>query len=180
MQRTLWLAVACASLSLGASGCARRNVRTDEAMLGRVPMEQKQMVFTAENNVSVAQANVAAAERSVDEAKDFRSVVDRELDAAKARLDAAQKGLKLGRSSGYQPTIEGSESNLSIAQRQLAAYQAKKDYGRSPGGSAREAARCRQQALRHREGRPRARSCHRHRAQRHEAARGPGRDPQEP
>ena len=127
MRRAMWIIAACGSAALAVGGCGRGNVRSDEAMLGHVPMERKQAVFTAQNNVSVAEANVASAQRARDEAQSFKEVADRELDAAKARLDASRKAAQLNRQIENQ-TGESADTSLSVAQRQVEAFTAKRDF----------------------------------------------------
>lgn len=128
MRNALWFIGACALGAAVVGGCGRGNVRSDEAMLGQIPMERKQAVFTAQNNVSVAQANLASAERARNEAQAFREVADRELDAAKARLDAARKTVELGRRADSEATIEGGQTSIVVAQRQLEAFTAKREF----------------------------------------------------
>jgi hypothetical protein len=121
----LWLTGALGALLVG--GCAH-NEKSDTAMLGQLPMEQKQEVFTAQNNVQVATANQQSAQRAVDEAKTFDDVAGKQLDAAKTRLDAANKALSMGQKSQNPQTIQEGQANLTVAQREVAAFQAKKNY----------------------------------------------------
>jgi hypothetical protein len=126
MHRTLVIVGACASAVL-ALGCAHMGTQNDEAMLGRLTMDAKQPIYAAQHNVSVSESNVASAERAKKEADEYRSIANKEYDASKSRLQAAQKSVDLGRKTGGA-TLENAEQALPVAQRELEAYQAKKDY----------------------------------------------------
>ena len=97
-------------------------------MLGQVPIEQKEQIFTAQHNVSVAEANKVAAERARDENQAFVALADDELAAAKARMEAAKSGMELGARTRDAPTLRTAERQHDVAMRQLAAARSKKDY----------------------------------------------------
>jgi hypothetical protein len=130
MRSSRWLAGALAGpLLVGAGfGCASSGVRQDQAMLGRLTIDDKQEVFTAEHNVEVAQANGSSAERALDEAKSFREVADRELDAAKDRLEASRKAIEMGRKAGGGGIARNARASADLDAKQVVASRAKKDY----------------------------------------------------
>ncbi len=127
MQRSWWLAGALGAV-LAASGCGQEQVKSDTAMLGRIPMDQKQPIFTAQNNLQVAQANVQSAQRAVDESRAFQDVASKQVDAAKARVAAAQKAFELGQKMRDPQQIQAARGNFDIAQREVTALQTKKSY----------------------------------------------------
>lgn len=130
-MRRSWLfsgALAALAMSLGASGCGQEQVKNDQAMLGRIPMDQKQAVFTAQNNLQVAQANMQSAQRSLDESRAFQEVAGRQVDAAKARTDAAKKAIELGQKMRDPQQIQAARTNWGIANREVTALQSKKSY----------------------------------------------------
>jgi hypothetical protein len=126
MRRWLWTAGAIAS-TVWAVGCARQ-VKIDEAKLGQLPLEDKQAIFTAQHNVTVAEANQAAAKRAGDQSQTFRDVAKSEFNSAKERSKAADKALELGQKSNDEVTIRTSQRQAEISNKQLSAAQAKLDY----------------------------------------------------
>lgn len=126
-MRIMWLAGALAS-SLLMVGCARDAAKMDQAKLGRLPIEQKQEVFTAEHNVSVAQTNKAAAERAKDQAQLFMSMADEEVAAAKSRVNAAKNALDLAHRANSTSEINAANRAYDLANKQLIASVSKKEY----------------------------------------------------
>jgi len=128
MRMQWWMAGAFASILVGA--CGSQQVKEDEVKLGRLPMEQKEDIFTAQHNITVAEANKAAAERSLDETKVFASMADEELAAAKARVQAAKTAVELGQKTGDSGTRRDAARQLDVAERQQLAARTKYDYAR--------------------------------------------------
>lgn len=123
-MRTSWLVGALASSVLGA-GCAHQGSTREEAELGRLSMDQKQEVFTAQHNESVAEANLAKEQEAKDQAKAFKMIANDEVKSARSRLDAAEKSVVLGRQTGSTQTMQ---QEAQVAERQLAAARIKADY----------------------------------------------------
>ncbi|HEX2568267.1 MAG TPA: hypothetical protein VH877_01830 [Polyangia bacterium] len=121
-----WVSTLATSLLLGA--CARQQVRQDEAQLGRLPIEEKQEIFTAQHNVTVAEANKAAADKAAREMQAFVKNARDDVSAARARLQASRSSLQLGRRTNNAQTLRIAEQQNDIARRQLAAAQAKREY----------------------------------------------------
>jgi hypothetical protein len=127
MTRSWWMVSALAtSLLLGA--CARQQVKQGEAQLGRLPIEEKQEIFTAQHNVTVAEANKAAADKAAREMQAFVKTARDEVSAARARLQAARSSLQLARRTRNPETLRVAERQQDVARRQLAAAQAKREY----------------------------------------------------
>jgi hypothetical protein len=104
MTRSWWMVSALAtSLLLGA--CARQQVRQDEAQLGRLPIEEKQEIFTAQHNVTVAEANKAAADKAAREMQAFVKTARDDVSAARARLQASRSSLLLARRTRNSQTL---------------------------------------------------------------------------
>ena len=127
MTRSSWMVSALAtSLLLGA--CARQQVRQDEAQLGRLPIEEKQEIFTAQHNVTVAEANKAAADKAARDMQAFVKTARDDVSAARARLQASRSSLLLARRTRNPQTLRVAEQQQDAARRQLAAAQAKREY----------------------------------------------------
>ena len=129
MRSGLWIAGALASGTL-VTGCGHGNIKTDETMLGRLSVDDKPAVFTAEHNIEVAKTNKTAAERALDSAQAFRDVANKEADAARDQLDAAQKSVTLGRNVASLETVHAGKHNIQLAEKQLYAYKTKQQYAR--------------------------------------------------
>lgn len=133
MNRSWWMVSALAtSLMLGA--CARQQVRQDEAQLGRLPIEEKQEIFTAQHNVTVAEANKAAADKAAREMQAFVKTARDDVSAARARLQASRSSLLLARRTQNAQTLRIAEQQQDVARRQLAAAQAKREYAERLAG----------------------------------------------
>src|SRR5687767_10805754 len=78
-----------------AFGCAHGPSVTTERVV-ELPPEARQEAVQARQRINVANQNVTAAKVALDEGKQFDDIADRELDSAKAKLDAATKGISLG------------------------------------------------------------------------------------
>lgn len=128
MRSSLWLAGALASVALIGCGHGGNNVKNDQALLGQLPMNEKQDTFTAQHDVEVARANQQAAQQAKDQADTFRDIASSQLDAANSRLDAAKKGIVLGRKSRSPQTLQAAQANAELAQKEVNAYKTKKDY----------------------------------------------------
>lgn len=127
MNRSWWMVSALAtSLLLGA--CARQQVRQDEAQLGRLPIEEKQEIFTAQHNVTVAEANKAAADKASRDMQVFVKAARDDVSAARARQQASRSSLLLARRTQNAQTLRIAEQQQDMARRQLAAAQAKREY----------------------------------------------------
>lgn len=127
MRSGLWIAGAVASATM-AIGCGQTSVKTDEAMLGRLSMDDKQAVFTAEHNIEVAQANQASAERALGEAKSYRDITNNEVKGAKAQFEAAQKSVVMGRQANDQAVAAAGQEKIVGAEKQLVAFKTKEQY----------------------------------------------------
>src|SRR5262245_58771447 len=79
----------------------------DDARTARLPEGDQRAIGSAQQNVDVAHANLAAAKVARDEAKQFQKIASRELVAAKSRLAA---------------------SGTDLSQREVLAARAKQDY----------------------------------------------------
>lgn len=128
MRKSMWLAGAIASVAL--VGCAHqeRKVKSDQALLGQLPMNEKQATFTAQHDVEVARANQQAAGQAKDQADSFRDIANSQLDSANSQLKAAKKGIVLGNKSGSAQTLQAAQANAAVAQKEVNAFKSKKDY----------------------------------------------------
>jgi len=127
MHTSWWMIGAVASVLM--VGCAQRTqIKDDDIKLGRVPFENKEQVFAAEHNVSVAQANQAMAERAFDEAKAFAALADEEHGAAKARVEVARKAIELGSKTRDLATQREAQRQYATAQQLLTAVETQQDY----------------------------------------------------
>jgi hypothetical protein len=127
MTRSWWMASALAT-SLLVGGCARQQVKQDEVQLGRLPIEEKQEIFTAQHNVTVAEANKATADKAAKEMQAFVKTARDEVSAARARLQAARSSLQLARRTRNSETVRVAEQQQDVARRQMASAQAKREY----------------------------------------------------
>ena len=128
MRRILWIGGVLAGTMLAGTGCARQGVKEDQALLGRLPMDDKQEVYTAQHNVEVAQANKVLAERARQDSRAYRDIAAKELDAARAKLSASQKAVELGHRADSAEMVRAAERNAAVAEKELVAEKAKKDF----------------------------------------------------
>jgi hypothetical protein len=123
MSRWLPAGIAAALLF----GCAEHPQVADTRTV-HLPQPDREAILNARHQVDVAQANVTSAQVALDEAKQFDTIADHELHAAKSHLEAARKGVELGRAAQSGETLESAQAELILAQRQLFAAKAKQDY----------------------------------------------------
>jgi hypothetical protein len=108
-------------------GCAHAPTVSSERVV-QLPTQSREQIVRARQGVDVADQNVTAARIALDQSQKFRDIANRELDAAKARVEASRAGIALGRSARSQRTIRDSRADYDIAMRELFAARAKKDY----------------------------------------------------
>jgi chromosome segregation ATPase len=112
--------------ALGVAGCATGGVADRD--VARLPVEDRAQIQTAQKSIEVARSNMAAAKSGHDEAVQFRTIAQTELDAAKSRLDAARSRVDLGRSARDDRKLREADRNEEAARNQLIAARAKLDY----------------------------------------------------
>jgi hypothetical protein len=108
-------------------GCAE-HPRVADTRTVHLPPPDREAILKEQHQVDVAQANLTSAQVALDEAKQFDTIADHELRAAKSHLEAARKGVELGRATQSGERLESAQAELTLAQRQLFAAKAKQDY----------------------------------------------------
>ena len=106
-------------------GCAgSRHATIDAATVARLPEPMRQSLNNEEQAVTVAEANLQAAQRSLEEARDFRTLVGSQLSVAQSHLTAAEQQRLLGPEGHNQVQVRAAEQ---AADRLLALRQARFD-----------------------------------------------------
>jgi hypothetical protein len=111
-----------------ASACAStKPSEMKDEQLGQLPLEDRQAILEQERSVDVAKSNVEAAKAASQQASEFKTLVDSELEAAKADRDAADKvsGLSYG---ANKSAAEQAAARRQVAAQQVAAAEAKSQY----------------------------------------------------
>lgn len=116
------------SLVLLCAACASGPPRIAEQRVVALPREEQQALIDEERRVDVAQANLAAARISLQQAKLFDELVEHEVDAAEANREAADEALELARSSHDQARISEVEQNDALWTQRLKTAEAKAEY----------------------------------------------------
>ena len=110
-------------------GCAgSRHATIDAATVARLPEPMRQSLNNEEQAVTVAEANLQAAQRSLEEARDFRTLVGSQLSVAQSHLTAAEQQRLLGPEGHNQVQVRAAEQAAEQAERQVSTLQAKQDY----------------------------------------------------
>ncbi|HEY2743171.1 MAG TPA: hypothetical protein VGL86_01055 [Polyangia bacterium] len=112
--------------ALVAAGCATSGVSDRD--MAQLPVAEREHIMTAHKSVDVAASNMEVAKVARDEAKQFRRLSARELDAAKLRLQAAQSGVDLASDSRDDRALRAAGHVEDDARIQLVAARAKLDY----------------------------------------------------
>jgi hypothetical protein len=124
MRRSFWWFGALAASLIAA--CADKNVKYDEAQLGRLSMDQKQEAVTADHNYEVARGNRMNAEVALSRAKGFRDLTDQEVKAARERVNVVNKAVALGRKIPNPEAACAAGADQRAAEKQLDSAQAKR------------------------------------------------------
>ena len=112
--------------ALATMGCATSGVSDKD--MARLPVAEREHIATAHQSVDLAASNLAAAKVARDEAKQFRRIAARELDAAKLRLEAARNGVDLSNDARDDRGLRQAGRVEDEARWQLVAARAKLDY----------------------------------------------------
>ncbi len=112
--------------ALALAGCATSGVSDRD--VGRLPVADRAQIVTAHKSIDVAESNLAAARVARDEAKQFRKIAVNDLEAAKARLEAARGSVDLGRTARDDRALREASRNEDVARDQVVAARAKLDY----------------------------------------------------
>jgi hypothetical protein len=112
--------------ALAVAGCATSGVSDRD--MARLPVAEREHIATAHQSVDLAASNLAAAKVARDEAKQFRRIAARELDAAKLRLEAARNGVDLSNNARDDRALRQAGRVEDQTRWQLVAARAKLDY----------------------------------------------------
>jgi hypothetical protein len=123
MTKRQWLLAGAMALA----GCATSGGVSDNEV-ARLPVDDRAQVVTAHQSIDIAQSNLAAAKLGRDEAKQFRKIAARDLEAAKSNLEAARVSVDLSKSTRDDRTLRDAGRREDAARDQLIAARAKMDY----------------------------------------------------
>jgi hypothetical protein len=126
-MRSKWLWAGALAAAVGAGGCAHQP-KVDEAKLGQLSMAEKDGIFAAQHNVTVAEANEETAKRALSQGRQFRDIADTELKAAKKQEELAAKSVELGRGTNSPTAVCAAQKDQEVAARERVAAGAKADY----------------------------------------------------
>ena len=126
MRSNGWWAGALAAVTMVA-GCAHQN-RVSEAQLGRLPIGEKNALFAAQHNISVAEANQAAAKKAYGQAKQFQDIMGNETKLAKDHANVARQTFDLGRKTNNPETVRAADRADRLAVRENLSARAGRDY----------------------------------------------------
>jgi hypothetical protein len=130
MTKTTHLLTAAALpfiLAVASSCASTKSSEVKDEQLGQLPIADRQAILEQERSVDVAKSNVDAAKAASQQASEFKSLVDSELEAAQADRDAAEKvsGLSYG---ANKSAAEQAAARRQVAAQQVAAAEAKSQY----------------------------------------------------
>lgn len=126
-MRRRWQTIWCAVLLGGACATPARPT-VSEQQLTRIPAAERKTLIEGETDVRVAQSNQAAANTALRDARQFRDIVKREVDAATSRVGAARSGVELGQKAGDDSLSVEARRELRLGEAQLRTARAKRTY----------------------------------------------------
>ena len=110
----------------GGGGCAAPGVSAKD--VARLPVADRAQIRTAHQSIDVATTHLEAAKLGRGEAKQFRKIAARELDAASSRLEAASGAIDLARSARDDRALRDAWRQEDAARAELVSARAKLVY----------------------------------------------------
>jgi hypothetical protein len=127
----VWFTIVGALALAALGGCAHeQQITIRGSLLSQLPVSRQGPILAAQRQVDLAADSSARAEQALDQAKSQRDVAWSEFDAAKARAEAANKGLLFAEreQSGSPHVLRSAEREQALAYQEKGASQAKLDY----------------------------------------------------
>ena len=115
-------------LLLGACGGSTQ-VKDDQ--VAKLPTEDRRSLMDEEQAVRTAEANLDTSRVAIEEAKKYRSIVDTELDGAKAQHEAAKQAIELTGEAADQQPESAARERAQVEREHLSAFEAKAGYADS-------------------------------------------------
>lgn len=106
MRSNGWWAGALAATAMVA-GCAHEQVNQEQ--LGRLPIGEKNAIFAAQHNVTVAEANEAESRKAYGQAQQFAGIMANETKLAKEHAKLARQTFDLGRKTNNPETLRAAD-----------------------------------------------------------------------
>jgi hypothetical protein len=122
------MAPGAVALLIGACGGSAQ-VKDDQ--LARLPAEDRQALLDEQQAINTAESNVQRAGVAVDEAKEFRSIVGSEMNAAKSQYEAAEKASELASRGLDEEGRNDARERQRIQSEHVTAVEAKSRYADS-------------------------------------------------
>jgi chromosome segregation ATPase len=126
-----WLAAAALAGGVAGCGAGSRTPEVDDARTARLPAEDRQALLEEQRDLDRVETNLDTIQVAVEEAEQFRSIVETEHQAAEQNLEAAREAVELAERAGDRQPDEEAREREQIAEAQVTLTEERSKYAES-------------------------------------------------